>query len=88
MGVSYQLLVDLVCGAVREAGAEDEDDLVLKLISPIEDVLEHAGQGHIRDGLADLLLELTSCGVGGALAELDMTPEGAVEGDSRGAEAL
>src|SRR5579875_2505784 len=71
--VQYVLFRDLVCGLVGKAGGEHENNLMLGLAIPLEDVFQHVKLPKIFQLLTDFLCDLAARRVRGPLADLDMT---------------
>jgi hypothetical protein len=80
--VEDALLLDLVGVRRGERGAEDEHDLMLgpdPRTLPAEDVLQHAEQPHVGQGLAQFLAELPVHGVERVLRELHVPAQRPLE---------
>ena len=77
--VEDALLLDLVSVRRGERGAEDEHDLMLDAALPAEDVLQHAEQPHVGQGLAQFLAELPVHGVERVLGELHVPAQRPLE---------
>jgi MFS family permease len=77
--VEDALLLDLVGVGRGERGAEDEHDLMLGTALPAEDVLQHAEQPYVGQGLAQFLAELPVHGIERVLRELHVPAQRPLE---------